>query len=97
MKKLTAYAASEAIQQKLEEKHNVGLEEIQEIFNASPVILKSLMDQYGERRYVALGVTDSGRPLLVVFMSPAPGKAKIITARDMTIRERKLYRSKRKK
>lgn len=96
MKRLKPYAASPAIQQKLEEKHQVSIEELEEVFAGDPLLLRKEMDQHGERRYLALGTTDSGRHLTVVFTIAKPGRAKVITARRMSGVEQRFYRSRRK-
>ena len=44
-----------------------------------------------EGRYVVYGRTGAGRYVLVVLRSQAQGVARIITARDMTERERRFY------
>ena len=48
----------------------------------------------GEHLYVASGRTDAGRYLLIFFIMKRNKKAFIITARDMTDRERKKYAKK---
>ena len=96
-RQLTPFLPSAAIQRKLAEKHDVHLEEIKEVFDSDPVILRGKTDQYGERRYTALGATGSGRLLLVVFTIAQAGRAKIITARVMTAREQKYYKKKGRK
>jgi uncharacterized DUF497 family protein len=47
-----------------------------------------------ENRYLAYGKTNGGRFLLVVLII-ANRKTRIITARDMTDREKKFYRRKK--
>ena len=47
-----------------------------------------------ENRYLAYGKTNAGRFLLVVLII-ANRKTRIITARDMTDREKKFYRRKK--
>jgi len=96
MKRLRPYAASPAIQRKIEEEHQVSFEELEEAFARNPLLLRGETDQYGERRYLALGATESGRRLLTVFTVSTPGRAKVITARQMSSSEQRLYRSKRK-
>ena len=93
MRRFEPYAASAAIQRKIEEKHQIRMEEVEELFEQDPLVLRGETDQYGERRYVALGRTESGRYLLVVFTVPKVGKAKVITAREMTQREQRFYKS----
>jgi len=46
--------------------------------------------------YLALGTTEDGRRLAVVFTFKADGSAYIITARDMDKKERRLYRRERR-
>ena len=48
----------------------------------------------GEHLYVASGRTDAGRYLLIFFIMKRNKKAFIITARDMTDRERRKYAKK---
>jgi uncharacterized DUF497 family protein len=44
----------------------------------------------GEQRYYVLGRTDKGRRLFVVF-TPRRDKIRVISAREMTKRERAFY------
>jgi uncharacterized DUF497 family protein len=73
-------------------RHAVSPEEVEEVlFNDSdlPRIMRGK-----ENRYLAYGKTNAGRFLLVVLMI-ANRKTRIITARDMTDREKKFYRRKK--
>ena len=73
-------------------RHAVSPEEVEEIlFNDSdlPRIMRGK-----ENRYLAYGKTNAGRFLLVVLII-ANRKTRIITARDMTDREKKFYRRKK--
>jgi len=73
-------------------RHAVSPEEVEEVlFNDSdsPRILRGK-----ENRYLAYGKTNAGRFLLVVLII-ANRKTRIITARDMTDREKKFYRRKK--
>jgi len=45
--------------------------------------------------YVAFGVTQDGRYLLVVFVTKGCGLIRVITARNMTDREKHNYRKRR--
>jgi uncharacterized DUF497 family protein len=72
-------------------KHSVSPEEVEDVlFNDSdlPRIMRGK-----ENRYLAYGKTNAGRYLFVVLII-ANRKTRIITARDMTDREKKLYRRK---
>ena len=91
---LIPYPASPVILNKLRAKHDVDWREVEEVFLNQPRIFRSIIDQYGERRYNALGRTDAGRYLIVFFVFVSPNKAKVISARDMTNREHRKYRRK---
>ena len=73
-------------------RHAVSPEEVEEVlFNDSdsPQIMRGK-----ENRYLAYGRTSAGRYLFIVLMI-ANRKTRIITARDMTDREKKYYRRKK--
>jgi uncharacterized DUF497 family protein len=91
-RQLIPYPASQEILYKLDRQHDVDWEEVEEVFRGKPRMFRLEIDHYGERRYLALGQTDAGRYLSVIFVFDVPNKAKVITARDMTIRERRRYR-----
>jgi uncharacterized DUF497 family protein len=77
---------------KLSWKHNVTTDEVEEIFSSSPRyrFIES-GDVEGENLYAALGQTEAGRYLVVYFIHKKTGEALVISARDMTRRERKTY------
>ncbi|MBI4600444.1 MAG: BrnT family toxin [Planctomycetes bacterium] len=91
MRRLRPIPASPEILEKIEDKHGIDFQEVEQIFAATHVVLRGPTDQYGERRYTSLGRTAGGRYLLVVYTVPQPGLAKVITARDMMPRERHYY------
>ena len=73
-------------------KHNVSELELRQVFNNQPSI--RFMEKgkvKGENLYVALGKTDAGRYLSIFFIMKKSKKALIVTARDMTERERRRY------
>ena len=73
-------------------RYAVSPEEVEEVlFNDSdsPRVMRGK-----ENRYLAYGKTSAGRFLLVVLII-ANRKTRIITARDMTDREKKFYRRKK--
>ena len=73
-------------------RHAVSPEEVEEVlFNDSE--LPRIMRGKGNR-YLVYGMTNAGRFLLVVLII-ANRKTRIITARDMTDREKKFYRRKK--
>jgi len=69
-------------------KHGVEPEEVEEIcFEGSPYILNAKYN-----RYLALGQSQNGRYVTIVFVYLGQNKAKIITARAMSQTERNLYK-----
>jgi hypothetical protein len=74
-------------------KHSVSPEEVEEaLFNEidSPLIMRGK-----EGRYLAYGKTNGGRLLLVVWASRYR-KTKIITARDMSKKEKQFYKRRKR-
>ena len=77
---------------KLAFKHHVEPEEVEEVFNNQPKIrFVEKGERKGEDVYLALGRTDAGRYLAVLFINKKPQEALILSARDMAARERKQY------
>ncbi len=73
--------------------HSVSPEEVEEaLFNDmnSPLIMRGK-----QGKYLAYGKTEGGRFLLVVWVA-RHRKTKIITARDMTKKEKQFYKRRRK-
>lgn len=69
-------------------KHNVTKEEVEEVcFNNKPMIRKGK-----DGTYYILGQTDAGRYLFIVVVKEYKGAVRIITARDMDSKERKLFK-----
>lgn len=76
-------------------KHNVTEIEIRQVFLDRPRYRFIEKGKYmGEHLYLALGTTDSGRYLSVYFVYKTNKKALIVTARDMTGKERRRYAKK---
>jgi len=76
-------------------KHNVTETEIRQVFLDAPkyrFIEKGKF--YNEHLYIGLGIADSGRYLAIFFIYKKNGDALIVTARDMTEKERKRYAKK---
>jgi len=74
-------------------RHSVEPHEVEEcIFENEPVVLKTLKKGRGRDRYVILCRCPHGRYLMIVLSKPDEyGYVKVITARDMTKRERRYY------
>lgn len=86
------YPASDNIIDKIDSRHAVQWNEVEEVFLNDPwFVMETEADQYGEPRYVAFGRTEAGRYLMVVFVPMDRDEAKVITARDMTDSERRRY------
>ncbi len=77
---------------KLSWKHNVTTDEVEETFDRSPRyrFIES-GDVEGEDLYTALGQTEAGRYLTVYFVHKKTGEALIVSARDMTRKEKRTY------
>ncbi len=79
------------------DKHRVHHLECEEIFFNEPIVTK--VEKRGvsqEERVSALGLTNEGRFLFVVF-TIRTGKIRVVSARDMNKKERKIYDEKIKK
>lgn len=73
-------------------KHAVYPEEVEEVLFANPSVRKvESGDVKGEDLYIAFGRTQAGRYLSVLFVLKKYKRALVISARDMTIRERRQY------
>ena len=77
---------------KLADKHHVETHEVEEVINSRP---QFLFVEKGERQeedvYLALGRTDAGRYLSVLFIHKQTKEALILSARDMARKERRYY------
>jgi len=73
------------------EKHQVLPTECEEVFFNQPLVVtddKRHSDQ--ERRYYVLGRTDTGRRLFIAY-TIRKNNIRVISARDMSRKERKIY------
>jgi hypothetical protein len=78
--------------EKLQDKHGVETEEVEEVLFAKPHIRKAKKGTVkGEDLYAAYGQADSGRYLIVFFIYKGSETALPISARDMTDSERNYY------
>lgn len=78
---------------KIWDRHQVMPTECEELFLNRPLVVASdEKHSAGEERFYALGQTESGRLMFVVFT--IRGRLiRVISARDMSRRERRVYRS----
>jgi hypothetical protein len=80
---------------KLQWKHHVTEDEIKEVFKGRhKIFFAERGDVEGENLYLTLGPTQSGRYLSIFFIYKRNKKALIISARDMTLKERRRYERK---
>ncbi len=79
------------------EKHGVGFWECEEIFFNQPLLLADdTRHSREERRFYAIGRSDSERPLFLAF-TVRHRKTRVISARDMSRKERSEYKNAEKK
>lgn len=78
--------------EKLELKHNVFIEEVEEILGSKPHVRKVNNGRVkGENVYSAFGQTLAGRYLVIFYIRKSTGAILPISARDMDDKERKYY------
>jgi len=81
-----------AVVDKLATKHHVETDEVEEVFCGHP---KFRYVEKGKRKgedvYMALGRSKAGRYLAVLFIYKRTKEALVLSARDMTRRERSQY------
>jgi uncharacterized DUF497 family protein len=86
----------DSVVEKIDTKHGVSREEVRQVLH-NPVV-EFRFGEKGHRRgenvYVALSQTDAGRYLAVFFIHKPDHRILILTARDMTIAERRRYEKK---
>ena len=78
--------------EKIKRKHNVQQKEIREVLDNDPhfrFVEKGYRS--AENVYAAMGQTEGGRYLIVFFVWKTDKRALILSARDMTKSERRLY------
>lgn len=81
---------------KIESKHYVKIEEIEEILFSGSHFRRAQKGRVkGEDLYIAYGQTKTGRYLVVFFIRKRRNAALPISARDMTTSERRYYEQKK--
>ena len=78
----------DTILDKIESKHGVAFEEAAEVCESGEHHARRGREGF----YEIYGRTDAGRYLLVVLAYRGSGRWNVVTARDMTQQERRLYR-----
>jgi len=80
---------------KLASKHGVEPYEVEETLENKPKIrFVEKGQREGEDAYLALGRTDAGRHVAVLFLYKLTQEALILSARDMAAKERRRYGTK---
>jgi uncharacterized DUF497 family protein len=93
LSRCTGFEWDEHNSEKNWQRHRVTPSECEEIFfNRPMVIADDAKHSKIENRFYALGHTDAGRMLFVVF-TVRQTLIRVISARDMNRKERKVYRS----
>ncbi len=86
-----AFEWDEGNRQKNSKRHHVTIEECERVFFNSPLLMfDDIFHSKKEERWFALGKTDSGRTLSIVF-TQRNKQIRVISARDMSKRERIIY------
>ncbi|MGD8624390.1 MAG: BrnT family toxin [Anaerolineae bacterium] len=90
--KIAGFVWLEEIVEKIEAKHGVSPEEVEEVFASEPQVRRMEKGHFrGEDVYRALGQTEAGRYLVVFFIYKLTQEALILSARDMDRKERRIY------
>lgn len=86
----------DAFIEKLEEKHNVSVEEAEEALASNPLIRKVRKGNVkGEDVYAAYGQTNEGRYLIIFYIRKSNNAILPISGRDMDESERNYYEKER--
>jgi uncharacterized DUF497 family protein len=82
----------EGVARHIRQQHNIDPDEVDEVFIGRPHV-RSIEESHrvGEKVYAALGQTEAGRYLVVLFTHTQDGRARILGARDMRRAERRKY------
>lgn len=93
--KITGILWLEDVVDKIFRKHNVIKREVKEVLQNKPLFyFVEKGHRRGENVYGAFGQTESGRFLVVFFIYKKGAQALILSARDMTLPERRRYERK---
>lgn len=90
--KINDFIWLEEIVDKLETKHRLLPEEVEESFCISPLFIKGPKSRVtGEPGYYCFGKTEDGRHIFSFFVLKKDQKALVISSRNMDHKERKFY------
>lgn len=90
--RIEAITRLETIIEKLERKHSVSVEEVEEVLSGRPHFRRVEQGhRRGEDVYAAIGMAREGRPLIVFFVyKPKSHEALVVSVRELTPKERDL-------
>jgi len=92
--KITEFDWDERNRDKNYKKHKVNIKESEEVFFNRPLkVFKDKKHSHVEERFIAFGKTDAGRKLFIAF-TIRKNKLRVISARDQSRKERKIYEKK---
>jgi uncharacterized protein len=80
----------ESKNQSNQRKHGLDFAEAQRVFNPSLFVDVDDLQDYGEERYVGMGLLD-GRIVVVIFTQPDEDTVRVISLRKATSYERQQY------
>jgi uncharacterized DUF497 family protein len=94
--KISGIVWLDSVVDKISAKHGVSQEEVRQVLRGR-AMFRFVEKGYreGENVYAALGQTRAGRYLIVFFVHKVDQRILILTARDMTIAERRRYEKKK--
>ena len=92
LEKCTGFEWDEHNANKIWTKHQVNPVECEQIFVRLPLLISGAERSFDEQRFYALGQTEAGRRLFVVF-TLRRDLIRVISARDMSRKEKKVYSS----
>jgi len=93
--KITGIIWLRAVVEKLAQKHNLTTDEVEEALRSVRRFrFIETGDVEGEDLYAAMGRTAAGRYLIIYFVHKRTGEALIISARNMTRKEKRFYAKK---
>jgi uncharacterized DUF497 family protein len=85
----------DTVVEKLWRKHHVSVDEVEQVLSRRPRVRKVARgDIAGEDVYAAMGRTTGGRHLMVFYVLKAGAQALVISARQMSTKERRQYAKK---
>lgn len=84
--------------QKIYQKHGIAVEEVEDALLSNSLFRRTARGHVkGEDLYFAYGRTNAGRYLFIVFVWKHDDSVLVISAREMTARERRYYNEHKKK